>query len=303
MLFVLFGELAACGVVQAMTWNGKLLWFRILGGGGRPFGPYVNGTHFAGVMALAVPWMAGFAWIAFRRARSGEWKKTSAPLVAAAAFLCLVAGIWAGSRVAALLMGLSLTLLAIATFKTGRVRRWVVVSSFAAWGIGTLLVSLTPLGDRFQYLLAGADGGVMANDRVLAWRASLPVVRDFPLTGIGFGAFRFVFPSYLPPGEVSAWFQLHNDYLEILLDGGVVAAVLLVWLTVAFWARAVRVHSHTDGLAAHPSRLGALLGLAALSMHAFVDFNHQIPANALLFVTVAAIAVAGKRPAASGGPT
>jgi len=36
----------------------------------------------------------------------------------------------------------------------------------------------------------------------------------------------------------------------------------------------------------------AVLGLLALSVHAFFDFNHQIPANALLFTTMAAIAVA-----------
>ena len=34
---------------------------------------------------------------------------------------------------------------------------------------------------------------------------------------------------------------------------------------------------------------------SALSVHAILDFNHQIPANALLFVTLAAMAVAGSR--------
>jgi hypothetical protein len=39
-------------------------------------------------------------------------------------------------------------------------------------------------------------------------------------------------------------------------------------------------------------RLGLTLGLIALAVHETVDFNLQIPANALLFVVLAAIAVA-----------
>jgi hypothetical protein len=34
--------------------------------------------------------------------------------------------------------------------------------------------------------------------------------------------------------------------------------------------------------------VGAALGLGALTLHALVEFNHQIPANALLFVATAA---------------
>ncbi|MFB3105260.1 MAG: hypothetical protein ACE1ZA_10040, partial [Pseudomonadales bacterium] len=36
---------------------------------------------------------------------------------------------------------------------------------------------------------------------------------------------------------------------------------------------------------------GLLIGLACLLAHAAVDFNHQIPANALLFVAVAGMVV------------
>jgi hypothetical protein len=38
--------------------------------------------------------------------------------------------------------------------------------------------------------------------------------------------------------------------------------------------------------------IGLVLGLISLSVHAFFDFNHQVPANALLFTTLAAIAIA-----------
>jgi tetratricopeptide (TPR) repeat protein len=117
---------------------------------------------------------------------------------------------------------------------------------------------------------------------------------QFPLTGVGFGAFGEVFPRYLHPGQYARWEQVHNDYLQVLIDGGIVAAGLLVWLIAAYLRPAVR----RIRVAGRPSRrrLGLLVGLFALALHGIVDFNHQIPANALLFVVAAAMALPLREP-------
>ncbi len=66
--------------------------------------------------------------------------------------------------------------------------------------------------------------------------------------------------------------------------------LLVGWLMVGFGIRAVRrLRRHNGSLSV--SRLGLALGLGALALHAIVDFNHQIPANALLFVALAALLV------------
>src|SRR5579872_1527464 len=43
------------GILQHLTFNGKLYWFRELRFGGIPFGPYVNRNHFAGFAELVIP--------------------------------------------------------------------------------------------------------------------------------------------------------------------------------------------------------------------------------------------------------
>src|SRR5712692_11362311 len=43
------------GILQHLTFNGKLYWVRELRYGGIPFGPYVNRNHFAGLMELLIP--------------------------------------------------------------------------------------------------------------------------------------------------------------------------------------------------------------------------------------------------------
>src|SRR5437899_11318299 len=46
---------AGLGILQHLTFNGKLYWFREMRYGGIPFGPYVNRNHFAGFAELAIP--------------------------------------------------------------------------------------------------------------------------------------------------------------------------------------------------------------------------------------------------------
>src|ERR1700756_352275 len=46
---------AGFGILQHLTFNGKLYWFRELKYGGIPFGPYANRNHFAGFVELVLP--------------------------------------------------------------------------------------------------------------------------------------------------------------------------------------------------------------------------------------------------------
>ena len=53
---MVFGFLVAIfGILQQLTFNGKLYWFREMRYGGIPFGPYVNRNHFAGFIELVIP--------------------------------------------------------------------------------------------------------------------------------------------------------------------------------------------------------------------------------------------------------
>ena len=53
---MIFGFLVSIfGILQQLTFNGKLYWFREMRYGGIPFGPYVNRNHFAGFIELILP--------------------------------------------------------------------------------------------------------------------------------------------------------------------------------------------------------------------------------------------------------
>jgi tetratricopeptide (TPR) repeat protein/O-antigen ligase len=286
-LFVNFLALAVFGLIYAATSNGKLYWVRELSALAHPFGPYVNPNNFGAVMELATPWLAGYAVASLRLRRPGQpWSELRAPVFVAGALLCLVAGLASASKASAVLLLVALTALGLISVRGWRARSAVVGAAVAFAAVSVVLLAETRLGERMQEFVDRIGGGAGEIDRWVGWRTSLPYFADYPLTGSGFGSFRDVFPAYMPPGELARWRQLHNDYLEVLVEGGTIAGILLAWLVLAYVLRLARSRSWRG----HPEMAGLLIGLATLAVHAGFDFNHQIPANGLLFVVLAGIA-------------
>lgn len=124
--------------------------------------------------------------------------------------------------------------------------------------------------------------------RQLPARYALDLIRDFPLAGTGAGSFYGAFIRYRSPGDYFID-HTHNDYAETAANLGLVGLALkglLVLLSVALNLKtlAQRRSSMARGMA-----FGALMASLAMAIHATVDFNLQIPVNALLMVIVLAL--------------
>lgn len=285
--------LALFGLVYAATANGKVYWIRPTIEPTNPFGPYVNPTNFAAVMELAVPWLAGLALARASSVRVSVLRDGPALFLAAAAALGLLAAIASASKAGAPLILLALTLLGVVAARGWRARCGVVFAAAGAAAVGLLSLRATRLGERFGELVAQGSGGLGEIKRLAVWREAWAMFEDYPLTGAGFGAFGEAFSHYVPMGGNARWTQLHNDYGQLILEGGVVAGALTLWLALGFLRRVLSRASLRDARGrVDAAQLGLLLGLATLAVHAAFDFNHQIPANGLLFVTLAALAVA-----------
>ncbi len=292
-LFATFIALAVAGILNRLTAPARLLWIRDAPAETRSFGPYVNPSHFAGVMELAVPWMLGTGLsVVLDRSRTRDAASRWIALLGAA--LGAAAAILAASKMAAATIGIAAVILVvIAATRSGGTRRLLLLSgAFAAAGLLVALAFAGTLTGRFADFEAVHSGGMAEGLRIPVWRAGLQMGNDFWLTGSGFGAFADVIPGYLPRGENERWMQLHNDYLEVYLAGGVVAIVLLGWLLAMFGSRVWRAVASAGRSERLLSRLGLALGLVCLAVHEMVDFNLQIPANALLFVAACAMSVA-----------
>jgi O-antigen ligase len=119
---------------------------------------------------------------------------------------------------------------------------------------------------------------------------ALPIISDFPLFGSGGGSFYSVFPQY-KKAEVHGFYDhAHNDYLQMTIEHGIPATVLLAILVLlslykSLYAMRHRKHSIMKGTAFAVSMV-----IIGMLIHMTVDFPLQAPANAGYFVVFLALA-------------
>ncbi len=125
--------------------------------------------------------------------------------------------------------------------------------------------------------------------RVDIWKATLGLVRDHPVRGIGFGAYWIAISKYFRSGEEVVPFQAHNDYLEILASGGIIGIALAAWFTLALLKAAGKQLRSRNKLR-RGLCFGALTGLLGVAIHSFFDFGLHNDVNALVFCTLIVVA-------------
>jgi O-antigen ligase len=126
-------------------------------------------------------------------------------------------------------------------------------------------------------------------------RDALHMFANRPVLGFGAGTFREVYPQFRSLYTNFLIDHAHNDYLELLAETGIVGLGICCWLiwtsTRAALGKIRNWPSDVNGAVS----LAALLGIAGILVHSFVDFNLQIPANAALFCALCGIAAMGPR--------
>jgi O-antigen ligase len=122
-----------------------------------------------------------------------------------------------------------------------------------------------------------------------AYMATLPIIEDYPLTGIGAGNYFNTFPAYKPPQLSGYWNHAHNDYLEIMAEQGLIGFSLLAGVVLCSLFFAVQTLRKRRNPFALGMSFASLMGITAMLIHSIVDFNLQILANSSMFVLLLAI--------------
>jgi len=119
-------------------------------------------------------------------------------------------------------------------------------------------------------------------------RHSVDLVRAFPAFGTGPGSYYNTYLRYRTPRE-SYWDHAHNDYVELAADNGLVGLGVLGVFVLLSGAVAIRILARRRSSLPRGIAFGSLMAMVALAIHSTVDFNLQLPANALTLVVVIAM--------------
>lgn len=263
--------------------------------GSGAFGPFINRNHYPDYAALCAGLALGLLLprrSASRPPELGSWLLAPRGLLLAGAVALILASVpFSLSRggLLALLAGVGGTWLLARAGGRGRGGLavvgvvGVVGLALAAW-FGTGAVEA-----RVGTLVTGEA----ASSRLPLWRDALRAVPGSWLTGTGAGTFGSVEPTVRTRGGPVLRNQYaHNDYLEALVEGGVIRLALTVALAVGVLVVVGRGHLRRRDRTVGPWLLGAWFGLAVVVAHAVGDFALHIPAVAVLAAVVAGYAVA-----------
>lgn len=313
--------LALFGLVQSFSSDDPGLIYWSIPTAGQAFGPFVNRNHFAFHENLCIGLGLG-ALLARSAARPrlpagsaapgvSSWYQPFLDLLRDPASLGMIFGLalMAGSVAFSLsrggflaLVGGSFVALALGARRSWRSIRGGPILLGVAMALG--LASWFGHDQIATRLATLRDGEALEDRRAAVLHRSLPLVKDFPLWGTGYGTFEFA--DMLHRGDAvdaGVFFEhAHDDYLEVLVEGGL-AQLVPGLLAIALILRLglVTLRGREDGPAAG-LMLGALLGFATLLIHGFTDFGLHIPANAVLATVLAAQIVALGRASGAGGP-
>lgn len=269
-------------ILQHFTFNGKLYWVRELRYGGIPFGPYVNRNHFAGLMELLIP--PGLAIQIL-----GAERRDQLPLVTLFTLLPIGALFLSASRGGIIGFVAEVCFLSILLVALRRERK-VAVAGALIVTLAAILVSWLGIGRALERFATYQKLEVSEGRRAEMLRDSLRIFRDHPVAGTGLGTLQEVFPLYESFYDGLIVNHSHNDYAEALAETGAAGGLCgLAFIVLLFWMawKILAVERDPQGFAHHA---GALVACVGLLVHAGVDFNFHITANALIFLLQAALA-------------
>jgi len=303
--------LAIFGVVQRSFSHGDyhhmIYGFWEPSAGANPFGSFLNRNHFAGWMILVLPLALGYACSVIEDSRGphgrglGDWMRWAASpqaskclLVVAAVLAMGTALVLTGSRSGVGGFAVSLLTLAYFAFRRlgGKFRGAI------ALGLPVILfgaaIAWAGFGSTLQrFAIASSD----VPDRLGAWRDALTIARDFPVFGVGVGNFglaMLLYQSGARGARSGIFMQAHNDYLQILAEGGLILAIPVVVTLVIIVNRIRRrfVESdRPDNTLTFWFRASAVAALVGIATQALVEFSLQIPGITVLFIVVLAVAL------------
>jgi O-antigen ligase len=271
-------------IVQQFTSNGKIYWVISNRNGGWIYGPYVNHAHYAGLMEMLVPFPLVLA-VAKQVERSARAFFLFVTVVMASTIF-LSESLGGMIAFAAEVIVLSLIMLR----KKSITRKEIVLLSVLCACLVLWLTWLRPPGlvDRLARLL-NPIGDAGATGRFAIVKDSIRMLRLRPFLGWGLGTFPVIYPSFRS-FYTNLWVnEAHNDFIQILVECGVVGFAIATVFVILLYRGAVNNLRRWHGDTRSSIVLAASLGCLGLLVHGLVDFNLQIPANAGFFFALSGI--------------
>jgi O-antigen ligase len=292
MVLILCGVSALLGLLQTLGDPQGPLYFYDVTNNGSAVGLFANRNHQALLLAMMLPILALLA----RGSGAGAHVRRLIALASGLALLPLI--LITGSRAGLIVAGVALLAIPLIL---GRVRRSASEAPVTKSG----RINALPFAWQAGLVLAGSClivltlwlGRDVAWDRMLASESAgedrfkilptlISMILAYAPAGTGMGSFMQIYQVHEPDALLTPKYMnhAHNDWLEVLLDGGAVAALLLAIAIIGFLIQSKRAFSVRAASSAPVqfARLGLVMVLLS-ALASVSDYPLRVPSLASLF--------------------
>ena len=262
-------------------------------------GTYPNRNHFAGYLEMMLSIGIGLLIAGLSDRSADSWKRFFSNLID-----------WVLSPKMILRLSLCILVIALTTTHSRMGNTAFFSALLVAGAIGillsrhatrntvVLLVSLVAIdlfivGSWFgvEKLAKRLEETTMTDVQVREEPAAytIPLIKDYLVFGSGPGSFYITFPRYRAETIVNFYDYAHNDYAQITAESGLIGISLLGSLVVLTLGAALRAQWYRRDPLMRGMSFACIMGVTAILIHSWVDFNLQIPANAVFFMVLLAV--------------
>jgi O-antigen ligase/tetratricopeptide (TPR) repeat protein len=305
--------LSAYGLMQYLPEHDVHTIFGTIRVQGRAFGPFQYRNYYACYVNMSIGFGLGLLLSSLAPRREGgsraclperfEARGRSGPGTAVVRRLLIGCGLAllvgcqliCQSRGGLLALGLTAFVLAPLWEKHVRKRH-------LAWLGGAAVVVLAAAA-FLEYRSAGSrllNEDLREEGRFEIWSRVLPLAKDFPVWGTGNGTFQFVEQPLQRRADYHVVDYAHNEYLEALIEGGVLRLALSLAAVVFVVRCGLRAIRRSPGDGRGRLATGTLFAVTTLFVHSFGDFVLHLPSIVVLG-TVACATLCGLGRAAGRG--
>jgi O-antigen ligase len=299
--------MAAFGLLQYATSNGKFFWFY-----DNPYtdtervvkGAFTNRNHFANYLALGMgPLLFCLTATSIRQGNTAghsgfsDRSQFGTLVVAAAISFVVFAGLLSLSRGGAIAIGVATVVAGFALYRSSVLSGTVVFGGvcallltcglMAVYGEEQIQKRLDQIASADVEQLDSKDG------RRAIWAANIAGIKEFSLVGSGVGTHREIYPLYMEDSGADyrdEFTHAENGYLQVALESGGVGISLLLmsFLFAIFWTFKGITRKDRPRIAA--AQAAALATILASMVHSGVDFVWYVPACVIPVILVSASA-------------
>jgi len=187
---------------------------------------------FGNYVLLLLPVVIGMS--SYARLGKERWVLLASGLIILAAIIfTYTRGVW---------LGLIGGLIFMAILRSKKMLLFVLIGILVC----SLSVVVFPSLGLARRVMETFKSGRPVGDRIYLLDGGLRIIRDYPITGVGWEGFRKVYPRYKSPEAGTVGCNAHNNFIDVAVDSGLLGLGIFIWLLLTIYKVGFQIFKRLD---------------------------------------------------------